>query len=198
MEISGKTLAAFGAFLVLAALLLFAASYELSHPHAVAVLPNSSTEEAAPEGAAPVPAGDIASDFKLEDAFTGQTVSLASLKGKVVFLNVWATWCGPCREEVPGLAGVAGEFGPKGLAVVGVSLDDGRDVAARVQQFVSRYRVPYPIAFPAPVPRSLGPGDSVIPTTILLDRQGRVVKRYVGAVERGDFARDVTALLAEN
>src|SRR5579871_306770 len=99
MQITGKALAAFGACLVLAALLLLAASYEMSHPH-IAVLPATSQENETSESA-PVPAGDVASAFNLEDAFSGQTVSLASLKGKVIFLNLWATWCGPCREEMP-------------------------------------------------------------------------------------------------
>src|SRR5271169_287362 len=124
MEISGKTLAAVGAFLVLAALLLFAASYELSHPHSVTLLPNGSTDNSAPEGPPPVPAGDIAANFKLEDAFTGQTVSLDSLKGKVIFLNVWATWCGPCREEMPSMETLYDELkGNKDFVMIAVSQD---------------------------------------------------------------------------
>lgn len=128
----------------------------------------------------------------------GGTWQLSAHRGQVVLVNYWATWCEPCREELPGLVAVAKEYQPQGLAVVGVSMDDGKDVSARVQQFVTRYQVPYPIAFPAPAPRSLGPGDSIIPTSVLLDRHGRVVKRYTGAVERADFAKDVAAALAES
>ncbi len=148
-------------------------------------------------GFTPIAARAPATDLTLPQLGGGQW-RLADHRGQVVLINYWATWCEPCREELPGLAGVAGEFGPKGLAVVGVSLDDGGNVPARVQQFVAQYRVPYPVTFPAAAATYLGPRDTEIPITVLLDRQGRVVKRYEGAVERGDFATDVTALLAEN
>jgi cytochrome c biogenesis protein CcmG/thiol:disulfide interchange protein DsbE len=80
--------------------------------------------------------------------------------------------------------------------VVGVSLDEGQDAPARVHQFVQQFRVPFPIAFPPPEIRH-GPVDIGIPTTILIDRRGRLVKTYYGAVDRADFAKDVAALLAE-
>lgn len=122
---------------------------------------------------------------------------LADHRGQVVLINYWATWCEPCREELPGLTQVARDSGPKGLAVVGVSLDDGPDAQSRVRQFATRFHIPYPVAFPDPTQHH-GAREMGIPTTVLLDRQGRVVKTYTGAVERSDFAKDVAALLAES
>ena len=122
---------------------------------------------------------------------------LADHRGQVVLINYWATWCGPCREELPGLMQVARESGTKGLAVVGVSLDTGADAQARVQQFATQYRLPYPVAFPDAMWNGYA-GEVGIPTTVLVDRQGRIVKTYVGAVERADLAKDVAALLAES
>ena len=123
--------------------------------------------------------------------------SLTDHRGQVVLINYWATWCGPCREELPGLMQVARDSGPKGLAVVGVSLDTGADAPALVQQFAARYRMPYPVAFPPPMMHG-ATRDIAIPTSVLIDRQGRLVKTYYGAVERKDFAKDVAALLAES
>lgn len=122
--------------------------------------------------------------------------NLADHRGQIVLINYWATWCEPCRDELPGLMQVARESSP-GLAVVGVSLDDGPDASAKVQQFATQYRLPYPIAFPAAT-EHLGAREISIPTTVLLDRQGRIVKTYTGAVGRSDFAKDVAALLAES
>jgi cytochrome c biogenesis protein CcmG, thiol:disulfide interchange protein DsbE len=123
--------------------------------------------------------------------------NLADHRGQVVLINYWATWCGPCREEMPGLARVAQEFTPRGLAVVGVAMDDGSDAPAQVRAFAARMKVPYPVAFP-PATTTLGPREIALPTTVLIDRQGRIVKTYRGAVERDDFAGDVAAALAEN
>jgi cytochrome c biogenesis protein CcmG/thiol:disulfide interchange protein DsbE len=196
VEISGKTLAAFGAFLVLAALLLFAASYELSHPHAVAVLPNGSGEEAAPEGA-PVPAGDIASDFKLEDAFTGQTVSLASLKGKVVFLNVWATWCGPCREEMPSMETLYDELkGNKDFVMLAVSQDTKGKSA--VVPYVEKNGYHFKILLDPE--NKVGESYSVsgVPETFIIDRNGRIVAHHMGAFDwsRPDVKEALQQLLS--
>ena len=132
---------------------------------------------------------------KLEMAqLDGGTWKLVDHRGQVVLINYWATWCGPCREEMPGLAEVARVSGPKGLAVVGVSLDKGdRGV---VQAFVDHYKVPYPIAFPAALSQ-VEQGMEGIPTTILVDRAGRVVKSYVGAVRKVDFEADVASVMAE-
>jgi cytochrome c biogenesis protein CcmG, thiol:disulfide interchange protein DsbE len=133
-------------------------------------------------------------DLQLGEVGGGQWI-LADHRGQVVLINYWATWCEPCREELPGLMQVARKSGPNGLAVVGVSMDDGRDAEARVRDFVARYRIPYTVAFPTWNAKASVIG---LPTTVLLDRKGRVAKTYVGAVESKDFEKDVTALLAES
>jgi cytochrome c biogenesis protein CcmG/thiol:disulfide interchange protein DsbE len=124
----------------------------------------------------------------------GGTWRLAEHRGQVVLINYWATWCGPCRAEMPGLAAVARGLGPKGLAVVGVSLD--KDDHKVVQSFVEHYKVPYPVAFPAALSQ-VEQGMEWIPTTVLVDRAGRVVKTYVGEVRRVDFETDVASVLGE-
>lgn len=119
---------------------------------------------------------------------------MADHRGQVVLVNYWATWCGPCWEETPGLVRLSRDLGPSGLAVVGVSIDKGsRD---KVQKFVDQFSVPYPVVFPDPLSQ-MEWGMAGVPTTILVDKHGRVAKSYVGAVRERDFLKDVTALLQE-
>jgi peroxiredoxin len=87
------------------------------------------------------------------------------------------------------------ELGPKGLAVVGVAIDEGG--REKVQKFVDEFGVPYPVVMPERLSQ-VEYGLEGVPTTILLDRQGRVAKTYVGAVRQRDFAEDVGVLLAES
>ena len=116
-------------------------------------------------------------------------------RGEVVLMNYWATWCAPCRKELPGLAALTEEPQNKGLAVVGVSMDQGS--RAGVKSFVEHYKLPYPIVFPDELSNT--EASSVgLPTTVLIDRSGRIAKTYLGAVKRGDFESDVKALLSEN
>ena len=124
----------------------------------------------------------------------GGTWKMDGHRGEVVLVNYWATWCGPCRDEMPGLIRLEEELGPKGLAVVGVSLDEGD--RKKVKEFTEKYRVNYPIAFPVPLSQMEQAMEGV-PTTILVDRQGRVAKTYVGAVRERDFRADAEELLAE-
>lgn len=124
----------------------------------------------------------------------GSPWRLADHRGQVVLVNYWATWCLPCREEMPGLSRLAREIGPQGLAVVGVSIDKGS--RARVGEFADEMKVPYPVVFPDPLSQ-MEWGMAGVPTTILVDRRGRVAKSYVGAVREGDFRADVETLLAE-
>lgn len=145
-------------------------------------------------GFTPIAQRRSAGDLTLPQLNGGQW-KLADHRGQIVLINYWATWCEPCREEMPGLARMAQEFAPKGLAVVGVAMDDGSDARAQVRAFATRMTVPYPIAFPAAA--SLGPREIALPTSVLIDRQGRIIKTYAGAVERDDFANDVSAALAE-
>jgi cytochrome c biogenesis protein CcmG, thiol:disulfide interchange protein DsbE len=114
--------------------------------------------------------------------------------GQVVLINFWATWCGPCQMETPGLVSLARELGPNGLAVVGVSMDEGD--RKKVRDFVERFQVNYPVVFPERMSQ-LGSGMEGLPTTILIDRKGQVAKTYVGAVRRADFEADVNAVLLE-
>jgi cytochrome c biogenesis protein CcmG/thiol:disulfide interchange protein DsbE len=124
----------------------------------------------------------------------GGTWRMEEHRGQVVLINYWATWCGPCREETQGLGRLARELGSRGLAVVGVSLDEGD--REKVQSFVDALHLPYPVVFPAPMSQ-VGQGLEGVPTTILVDRKGRVAKIYVGSAQERDFREDVKALLEE-
>jgi peroxiredoxin len=195
MEISGKVLAAVGACLVLAALLLFAASYELSHPHAIANLQGESQENpSASDNSAPVAAGDVASAFDLEDANSGQTVSLASLKGKVVFLNLWATWCGPCREEMPSMETLYDEYkGNNDFVMLAVSEDTKGKTA--VLPYVEKNGYHFRILLDPENKVGDSYGVSGVPETFIIDRSGRIVAHHMGAF---DWSRpDVKSALDE-
>ena len=122
----------------------------------------------------------------------GGTWRMGEHRGQVVLVNYWATWCEPCWEETPGLIRLSQEV--KGLAVVGVALD--ADGTAKVRKFVEEFHVPYPVAMPERMSQ-MEFGLEGVPTTILVDKQGRVAKSYVGAVRERDFRTDIEALLAE-
>lgn len=124
----------------------------------------------------------------------GGTWHLAEHRGKVVLINYWASWCGPCRTETPGLVHLAEQMGPERLAVVGISMDTGDK--GPVRGFVKQMHVPYPIAFPEPMSQ-MAVGMVGLPTTVLLDREGRVAKTYVGETREAEFRADVELLLHE-
>lgn len=135
------------------------------------------------------PVGDL-----VMPGLDGASWRLADHRGQVVLINYWASWCGPCRQETPGLVSLARDYRYKGLALVGVSLDKGEK--GPVQSFVRQYHMTYPVVFPAPRTPFVADLDA-IPTTVLVDREGRVAKTYVGAVRESVFQADVDRLLAE-
>ena len=124
----------------------------------------------------------------------GASWRLSDHRGQVVLVNYWATWCEPCRQELPGLAKLAREYQPKGLAVVGVSMDEDRPNT--VQQFAKEFHIPYPVVLGTSF-SPVGSSVQALPTSILVDPQGRAAKTYIGAVRESVFRADVDHLLAE-
>lgn len=122
----------------------------------------------------------------------GSNWNLADHRGRVVVVNYWATWCGPCRFETPGLVTVATELAPRGVEFIGVNVD--ADPAA-IAPFVEEFKIPYPIVRAGNDPNIAD--DSVLPTTILYDRRGAVAKKYTGIVLESTLRSDISTLLAE-
>ncbi|MBV9772701.1 MAG: TlpA family protein disulfide reductase [Gemmatimonadetes bacterium] len=137
----------------------------------------------------PVEVGTRAPDFTVRD-MQGRPVSLGELRGQVVLLNIWATWCGPCREEMPSLQRLHQRLGPRGLRIVAVSVDaspgqvspgghEGGDVAAFLRQYGLTFTV------------WLNPGGEVqelyrttgVPESFVIDRDGTIVKKVLGGTE---------------
>jgi len=110
----------------------------------------------------------------------GAPFDLAGERGKVVFLNLWATWCGPCRREIPELETMHAKYAARGFEVVGISLDEsGADV---VRPFVKEQEIKYPIVLdPANKAASLLQ-TTMLPTSIVIDRNGKIVWRHIGAL----------------
>jgi thiol-disulfide isomerase/thioredoxin len=115
-------------------------------------------------------------DFTLK-TLEGEEVTLTSMKGKVVLLDFWATWCGPCREAVPHLVALHKRYQEKGLILIGMSADKGEgDV---VRRFVKSMDIPYPIIItPEEVIR--GYGVTALPTTVFIDREGKIREKIIG------------------
>jgi thiol-disulfide isomerase/thioredoxin len=122
-------------------------------------------------------------------AYTAKTLGgapydLASEKGSVVLVNVWATWCGPCRFEIPELQKMHDELSKRGFKVVGVSVDEGE--AKDVQQFVTNQKMTYPVVLDPDGRIANLLATTVLPTSVLLDRHGKIVWREVGAIPAGE------------
>ena len=114
----------------------------------------------------------------------GSKFDLATHRNKVVLLNLWATWCGPCRAEIPELEKMHADYGPKGFEVIGVSLDEGG--AETVKQFVDEQKMNYPIVLDPEGKIANVFQTSVLPTTALIDRQGRILWKHYGQVQTND------------
>lgn len=127
----------------------------------------------------------------------GTSVDLAQLAGKVVVLNAWASWCGPCKEEVPALVDLASSLDPAVATVVGLNVSDDPTAAAA---FASEFDMPYPsIEDPkgAILPTIPGVPPAALPSTVVIDQQGRIAARIIGAADGADLARIVDSVAAE-
>jgi cytochrome c biogenesis protein CcmG, thiol:disulfide interchange protein DsbE len=133
-------------------------------------------------------------DFVLKDV-DGLDVRMADFQGKVVLVNFWATWCPPCRMEIPDFVELQRALGPQGLQVVGISLDD--EGASKVGPFATQHRVNYPMLVNGHGAAIAYGGITAVPTTFLLDRQGRVVERREGLATLEHWREAIGALLAE-
>lgn len=124
----------------------------------------------------------------------GKPVKLSALKGKVVLLDFWATWCTGCKVEIPWFIEFDKAYRAKGLAAVGVAMDD--DGFKTVEPYLKTHPIPYTIV--AGNLDAVGPyGIGALPVTVLIDRAGRVAARHVGVVEKKAFEVELQQLLAE-
>jgi peroxiredoxin len=132
-----------------------------------------------------------APDFAFEDA-SGKTVSLTKLRGQVVVLDFWATWCHGCKEEIPWFSEFQTKYAAQGLAVVGVSLDERgwKDV----KPFLAGHDIPYRIVV-GDDPLAKRYAIENMPDTFLIDRKGNVAAVYRGLVDRNDIETNIKTLL---
>ena len=117
-----------------------------------------------------------AEDFTLA-SLDGPQASLSSYKGKVVLLSFWATWCGPCKQELPSIEALYDKLSSRGLVVVAVDLGEEK---AKVSQFVKSNKLTFPVLLDGSVAVGSAYGANSIPTNYLLDRSGRIIARMVG------------------
>ena len=133
-----------------------------------------------------------APEFALKDA-DGKTVKLSDYKGKVVLLNFWATWCGPCKIEIPWFIEFQKTYKDKGFTVIGVALDDEGWEA--VKPYISDKQVNYPVVTGDSVVEQKYGGIDALPTTFLIDKEGRIANTHVGLVSRKEYESDINELL---
>jgi thiol-disulfide isomerase/thioredoxin len=123
----------------------------------------------------------------------GRRAKSSDFAGKVVILDFWATWCGPCRMEIPGFIELQKQYADKGLVVVGVSLD--QDGASVVKSFMDKVGINYPVVLgDETIVNSFG-GVEGIPTTFIIDRSGQIVGKHVGYAAKAEFESEIKPLL---
>lgn len=123
----------------------------------------------------------------------GKPIGKDTLKGKIVVLDFWATWCPPCVREIPGYVQLQKKYADKGLVIVGLSVD--QKGAAVVEPFAKKNAVNYPLALVSPEIIETFGGIESIPTTFLIDREGNVRHRKVGAMETEEYEKLIKSLL---
>jgi cytochrome c biogenesis protein CcmG, thiol:disulfide interchange protein DsbE len=139
--------------------------------------------------------GQSSPELSLKDA-TGKTYNLSDYRGKVVVLNFWATWCVPCKEEMPIFTEAYKRYNRRGLVVLAASLDDAR-TKKYVAKFVQNFKMEFPVlldATPATM-QQIGLGDSV-PSTVFIDEGGNLAGKIVGQADKKDVLARIEKLLA--
>lgn len=146
--------------------------------------------QAAPKKAAQPPMRSAA-DFTRK-SLDGKTIRLSDYRGKVVLLNFWATWCGPCIEEIPRFSAWQTKYGSQGLQVIGISMDD--DVAT-VQKFNRKHQLTYPVVMGDEHLGELYGGVLGLPITYLIGPGGKIIARYMGETDLNQMETRIGKLL---
>ena len=123
---------------------------------------------------------------------SGGRWSLHKRRGQVVLLNFWATWCAPCRTEVPYLVRLSNKYKATGLEVVGVTIDS--ENTEQINSFIKEFKVDYPVLLT--VLGSALSQQKAVPMSLLVDKKGVLVKKYVGAIKGDVFEKDIKTLLS--
>ena len=141
----------------------------------------------------PKASGNLAPDFTVKD-IDGRMLTLSDYKGKVVLLNFWATWCAPCRTEIPHFVEMQNRFGPDGFQVIGISMDDD---AKPVREFAQQFGLNYPVAVGDDKLAEGYGGVLGLPISFVIDREGRIYAKHIGAADAAVFDNEVRGLLGK-
>ena len=155
--------------------------------------PNSAAEDAAADAKAAGKAAPL--NFTLKD-MNGVDVRLAAFKGKPIIMNFWATWCGPCRAEIPSLVELQKQYSAEGgdVVILGISVDDPVE---KLKPYAAQMKMNYPVLVGAgrdDVQDAFGPLWG-IPVTVFIDREGRIAKKHSGIASKEQFEQEIKALL---
>lgn len=166
--------------IVLGLLALFAATSCNSNDPETTVNTSKPAATGPAEPAAMLTVPAVVLDTEMQGS-NGEPIKLSNYSGKVLVVNLWATWCGPCRNETPELVRLYKEYQKQGLEVVGLTTEDPVRSAETVKEFVREYNVNYPVGWaPREVQIALMQGRGSIPQNFIVTRDGRIKKRFIG------------------
>jgi peroxiredoxin len=122
----------------------------------------------------------------------GKKLALSDYRGKIILLDFWATWCTPCRDEIPRFVRLQDKYGAAGFQIIGISMDDSADP---VRQFYRDFHINYPVALGGAKLGELYGGIFGLPIAFLIDQQGRIISKHIGATDPAIFDQEIASAL---